>query len=106
MSIALGLAFVAGDVLTCFVTLAFDHTHRFTVDKKHIVCWTGIGGIFADGNPLGGSQVELLHVLNRPARQAEFLVDLLACLGFGSHASLPPPNRRLFGSMNAVEPKQ
>ena len=55
MSVALGLGFVAGDVLSCFVTLAFDHTHRFTVDEKHIVRGTGIGGIFADGNPLGGS---------------------------------------------------
>ncbi len=90
VGVARGLGLGDGEVFTRAVALGLDHAHGVAIDEQHIVRRAAVGGVFAHGHARRGAQVELLHVLNDPARLLEFLVYVLAGFGFRCHACLPP----------------
>jgi hypothetical protein len=87
--VTLSLGFNNGEVFARAVFLGLDNTHGLAVDEQHIVSRAGIGGVFAYRHTHRCAEVELLHVLNDPARLLQLLVDLLACFSFWCHVSSP-----------------
>lgn len=112
VGITTGLVFHDGNFFAPAFRLGFDHADGLTIHKQHVICRADIGLVLAEGNALGGSEVDFLLVLYHPAGLLQQGVYAIPCPLFGIlingghypalfyfchsklnyHASAPPAN--------------
>ena len=78
-----GLLLDRRDLLAPFPRLGLDNAAGFLVDEENVVGGADIRLILANGDPEAGAEIDLLLVLNEPARLREHLVDVVARRLFG-----------------------
>ena len=82
--ISAGLAFGSGELLAQLFRFGLDYADRFSVGKENVINEPDICLILTDGDARASSPVNLLLVLNDPARFRQHLVDVVSRRLFGS----------------------
>jgi hypothetical protein len=81
--IAGGLFLHSRNFVAPILGFRLDHADRLLINEKHIVGRANVGLVLANGDALARVKIDVLFVLNDPARLGQILVDLITSDLFG-----------------------